>query len=63
MKNTLQRYILFLFLAKKCSLVVDYLNFFNQTGRKTSLFHIQHQSFQILPFGVIDVDGVIGWLV
>ena len=27
------------------------------------LFHIQYQSFQIFPFWVVDVDGVVGWLV
>ena len=26
------------------------------------LFHIEHQPFEILPFGVIDVDRVVGRL-
>ena len=28
-----------------------------------SLFHIEHQSFQVFPFGMVDVDGVVGRLV
>ena len=26
------------------------------------LLHIQHQPFQVFSFGMIDVDGMVGWL-
>ena len=29
---------------------------------KKELFHIQYQAFQVFAFGVVDVDGVVGWL-
>ena len=27
------------------------------------LFHVQHESFQVFSFGMVDVDGVVGRLV
>ena len=29
---------------------------------KTGLFDIKYQALQVLAFGMIDVDGMIGWL-
>ena len=27
-----------------------------------TLFNIEHQAFQVFAFGMVDVDGVVGWL-
>ena len=29
---------------------------------ETSLFDIQHQSFEVFAFGVVDADRMVGWL-
>ena len=32
-------------------------------GEKENSLHLQHKAFQIFPFGVVDADRVVNWLV
>ena len=74
MKNTLQRYA---FLGNEqvkeltfCSMLslfntmgAQWGSFVNEINQRGALFHIKNQTFQVFPFRMIDVDGMVGRLV